>query len=172
MSLPPPPQGFRPCDPHTIVRVELLREGPPLARAPRKRKRGAFAAGLRYERRAIEYLRSRYPREFAAHPWFRFRTHDAPVRWAQPDGLIVDFFKGRITIIEIKLKHTTDAWWQTRRLYEPLVRYLFGERQWHYACCEVVRWYDPAIRVPEHVVFTDDPSKLYASAYGIHIFGG
>jgi hypothetical protein len=166
-----PPQGFKPICREEITFAEFPREGPAsFGNAPRLRSRGAKAAGLRYDRRAAGHFEM--DEGFLGHPWIRFGTRTAGLRWAQPDGLFIDFRIGRITILEFKLKHTTDAWWQLRRLYEPLIRYIFGETQWHFAVCEVVRWYDPAIRVPEQVTFIDDPRRLFANAYGIHIFDG
>jgi hypothetical protein len=164
------PQGFRPCSKEEILFAEIGGLSPPNF-APRLRSRGAKAAGLRYDRRAESHFVATCP-GFVGHPWIRFATRNASLRWAQPDGLFIDFRIGRITILEFKLKHTTDAWWQLRRLYEPLLRFIFGESLWHYACCEVVRWYDPSIRVPEQVTFIDDPRRLFANAYGIHIFDG
>lgn len=172
MSSPPRlhlPQGFRPCSREEILFAEIGGLSPP-GFAPRLRSRGAKAAGLRYDRRAAEHFAA--SPGFVGHPWIRFGTRTVGLRWAQPDGLFIDFRLGRITVVEFKLKHTTDAWWQLRRLYEPLLRFIFGESMWHYACCEVVRWYDPAIRVPEQVTFIDDPRRLFANAYGIHIFNG
>lgn len=163
----PQPQGFKPCTREEITFAEIGGPGPS-GFASRRGGRGAKAAGLRYDRRVAAHF-ERYP-GFVGHPWVRFGTRTAGLRWAQPDGLFVDLLLGRITILEFKLKHTTDAWWQLRRLYEPLIRFLFGERLWHFACCEIVRWYDPAIRVPEQVTFIDDPRRLFANAYGIHIF--
>lgn len=172
MSNPPRlplPQGFRPCSREEIIFAEIGGLSPPNF-APRLRSRGAKAAGLRYDRRAAAHFAE--TTGFVGHPWIRFGTRTARLRWAQPDGLFIDFQMGRITILEFKLKHTADAWWQLRRLYEPLLRFIFGESLWHYACCEVVRWYDPAIRIPEQVTFIDDPRRLFTNAYGIHIFSG
>lgn len=168
-----PPQRFRPCDLRDIIRAEFMLEGPPVSRTPR-RFRGAKAAGMRYDRFATARLQERYAGVHDAcalmqHPWIRFQHRTDGIRWAQPDGVLFNLQVGRITILEFKLKHTADAWWQLRHLYEPLIRFMFGEQLWHYACCEVVRWHDPSVKVPERVVFSDDPGRLFANAYGVHI---
>jgi hypothetical protein len=90
------------------------------------------------------------------------------MRWIQPDGLILDFIKSRITILEIKIKHTWAAYFTLRRLYEPVIRRVFGTA-WKYAVCEVVRWYDGSLPWPEPQVITDDPASLLANDFGVHI---
>ena len=168
MHLPPPPPNFRPVAYDEIQSVEWRRDGPLPFAAPRRRGRGAKAVGLRYDAHAAEHF-ARTSEGFAAHPWLRFITRNEGVRWAQPDGLLFDLRAGRITILEFKIRHTTDAWWQLRRLYEPLIRRLFADGAWHFACCEVCKYYDPAVRLPEAQTRCDNPARLYANAFGVHI---
>ena len=159
----PAPPRFTPAG---AVRVaELSLHKPPFIAPPRTR--GSKAAGVRYERRAQSVLQDRYGDLYVRSPWFHFLS--TTWRWCQPDGLLVDIARGKITIIEIKLKHTSDAWWQTRRLYEPVVKKVFPPSIWSYAVAEVVRWYDGDVAFPEHFTFVPDPRHVPVGSLGIHI---
>lgn len=92
--------------------------------------RAANRAGLVYEARVAQQLTRRYlPQQTSIqlllNPWIRYADENGSF-WAQPDALIVR--PDRVDIIETKLSHTTRAWFQLRKIYEPLVRALFPER--------------------------------------------
>lgn len=139
----------------------------------RRRSRGKRAAGLAYEKKAKAYLETLTP-HFHPGPWLQFRSADNRAwRWCQPDGLIVDLPQGLITIVEIKLQHTSDAWWQVRQLYAPVLRALFGSDLFDFAALEVVKWFDPATRFPEHFERVPDPLSFASrDAFGVHIYSG
>lgn len=145
----------------------------PFALASTRGRRAAVAAGIRYERKAQAHLASSYPLAYAPGPWLRYceARSDTP-RYCQPDGLFLDLARGICTIVEIKLKHTADAWWQLRRLYEPVMRQLFRSAPWDFACLEVVRWYDPATAFPEPHLMARDPRMLSPGQFGVHIWSG
>jgi hypothetical protein len=108
--------------------------------------------GLRYERKVHEHFSRRFS-NYGASQWISYKCGKGfDVRWAQPDGLMLDMEKGQVTIIEIKIRHTERAWWQLRQLYEPLVKFLFP--QWTIGLCEVCRTFDPAVAWPEPFHFT------------------
>jgi hypothetical protein len=77
-----------------------------------------------------------------------------------------------MTIAEIKLKHTADAWWQLRRLYEPVLAKLFGADQWRFSFLEIVRWYDPHTAFPQAHALIREPSRMTPGALGVHIWSG
>jgi hypothetical protein len=167
-----PPKGFRPSD---LARSAEWCDSP-FNGQPRRMNNAAAAEGLRYERKVHGALRSQFCAErgavlYCPSRWIRFRTtdprEDGP-RYAQPDGFIIDFDRGLITIIEVKLKHVQTAWWGLRRLYEPLFRLLFGP-SWAFAVCEVVAWYDPAVHWPEPFKLHRDPSALRPGEFGVHV---
>ena len=142
----PPPHNFTPAG--LIHHAEIATQNPPFS-IPTPR-RGSRAAGARFERKVQSHLRESRPLSYRASPWIRFNNS----RWCQPDGLDVD--NGLITIVEIKLQHTAAAWWQTRQLYEPLVRHIFGE-EYTYAVLEIVKWLDPHLAFPERFEILDEP---------------
>lgn len=125
-------------------------------------------AGRRFERKAVAALAEQYDLRFIPHPWLRYQERAAPWwRYAQPDGFILDLSLGHISIIEIKIRHTIQAWQQLRQLYEPLLRHLFREGDWTFSCCEVVRSYDGRVPFPEQFTLTSDPLSLEANSFGL-----
>jgi hypothetical protein len=77
-----------------------------------------------------------------------------------PDGLYFNI-GGFATIFEIKSQHMPEAWWQLRKLYEPVVRQLpFVNGT---SCVEVTRSYDPSMGFPEPVLVVHDFDSLMAA---------
>lgn len=110
---------------------------------------------------------------FVPGPWVRFTELGyARERYCQPDGLILDFRRGQITIVEIKLKHTTKAWWWTRRLYEPVLKTLLPPTIWQYAVVEIVHWMDPHLSYPERYVVTSDLNTIAPDTFAVHVLSG
>lgn len=99
--------------------------------------------GLRYERRVKAEFAPQAAVEFG--PWFFFRDQYG-TRRCQPDMLFS--LAGWLVIAEIKLLFTTDAWWQLRRLYEPVVSNALDR---HTRCLVITATYDPAVPWPEEI---------------------
>lgn len=131
---------------------------------------GARKAGIRYERQAQEYLLSLYPELYLPSPWFKYRLLNSNQwQWCQPDGLILDARKGRITICEIKNSHTVSAWWQIKKRYLPVVQEVFPINLWKFDFCEITRYYDHALYFPEPVELVRLPGES-RNKFKIHIF--
>lgn len=168
----PAPSGFRPAG--EVVVAKIPPYGPPFLR--KRRYTGARAEGVRYEAKVQEYLLDRYPGQYLPGPWLHFAERivgseraEFAWRWCQPDGLLVDLEGGIITVIEVKRSHTSDAWWQVRHLYTPVLRKLFPEALWTFRAVEVVKWFDPATSFPEKTQLC--PELLLAPPnFGIHIW--
>lgn len=124
---------------------------------------------MRYERKCHTHFLQMYP-GYGASQWIKFCEQTGRVlRWAQPDGLLIDYRAGLITILEMKIRHTENAWWALRHLYEPLIGFLFGP-SWRVASCEVVRWFDPAVPWPEPYRRVAEPALLRPGELGVHIW--
>jgi len=136
------------------------------------RRTGRRLQGVKYEKQVHEMLYNTCKGMYLASPWLHFATPGG-VKWCQPDGLLFDFEAGIVTIIEVKYQHTTDAWWQLRRLYEPVLRHIFPASLWDFRIIELVKWYDPAVEWPEKVCLVAKVSEmrmLKANVTGVHIW--
>jgi len=166
----PRPRGFRPA--HLVTIAEFV-DAPAFTIGARPNRESA-RRGLAYERRAHRHFLGLFPPAaslpfYVCARWIRFLTSDPRqqrYRYAQPDGLLIDFDRRLITIIEMKLTHTAHAWWGLRNLYEPLIRKLFGA-PWKVAVCEVCRYYDPSLDFPEPFTFVRSPAALAANEFGV-----
>ncbi len=151
--------------------AELTLEPPFITAAKKVRVSGKKGEGNRYERKAQAYLQESLGIQYVPGPWFRFRSYASDKwRFCQPDGLLIDIPTGRITIVEIKLKHTAVAWWQVRQLYEPVLQSLFPSALWSFAACEVVRWYDPDTPFPEALRLSPTIESIKPGQFGLHIW--
>lgn len=107
-----------------------------------KGKTSAQKAGLRYEAKVQAFLRELFP-AYQPSPYVRFMDERGS-RVCIPDGLLTFEYK-RAVIFEIKYTHTPDAWWQLKRLYEPVLKAAgFEEVQ----TIEVCKTYDPTTPFP------------------------
>lgn len=153
-ELPPPPPGFRPVeDLQSAWRAKP--EALPRPRAEGDTPTVAQLNGLRYERKVRERFATEIPGGEAG-PWFFFRDRHG-TRRCQPDLLfeLID----RAIIAEVKLFHTTDAWWQLRKLYEPVVGKALGLPV---RLLVITETYDPAIAWPEPLELLADPAAVSA----------
>lgn len=160
-----PPPSFTPV--REVVRAEFVKP-PSFDMNPRRGHTGARAAGLRYERKAHDLLENRYGWRYLRSPWIRFYG-EGKVRLCQPDGLLFDFARGRITILEIKLRHTPDTYYQVMDLYLPVVEVLFPRKLWDIRLCEVCGWYDVATKFPYPTQLRENPEDAEHGFIGIHI---
>ena len=158
----PAPATFKPAG--RVLSAEFC--VPPALR--KKRYTGRRLAGVQYEKKVHAYLEGFYGERYVSNPWLRFFA-DGKWRWCQPDGLLFDLKSGRITIVEVKYQHTADAWWQVRRLYQPVLEKIFPPHLWHFDACEVVKWYDPATLFPERLVLAQEVCMPHP-AFKIHIW--
>jgi hypothetical protein len=129
----------------------------------------AQKAGIRYERRAQEYLMELYPDTYVASPWLVFRLQREPtMRWCQPDGFIVDVERGVLTIVEIKLRHMVEAYTQVTGIYHPVLKKIFPRFSFRHV--EVTRWYDPATDFPVPVQLLSGIDLASSSRFGVHVW--
>ena len=130
--------------------------------------RGLKGKGKKYEGQVLASLDRRYPGCLIPLPWIRF-WEGRQERWAQPDGLLV-FPEGRVHIVEVKLRHTPQAWFQLVEVYSPLIRTLFPEELWEIRLNEVVRWYDPMVVFPGKCVLRPSLEEAGPNEVGVTIW--
>src|SRR5687767_13352955 len=104
----PPPPNFREAG--RVAWAQLEPYGPFGASRGRPAT-AAQAAGLRYERKVHGHLSGCYSSQgcyYGGGPWISFRQEDSGIlRWAQPDGFIIDWRRGLCIVVETKIKHNT-----------------------------------------------------------------
>lgn len=167
----PPPSEFRaPPDFYPAGRITeaFIADGPPQFISNKPPTRGKKRLGIKYE--ALVHPRmAALGLPYWQGPWLRF--FDAGLgrwRWAQPDGLLFDLPRGVCTIVEVKLKHTPGAWFQTRQLYQPVLAHI-TQGLFDFSILEVVSWIDPHAAFPERYHFVDDPLAVPVGGFGVHI---
>lgn len=106
----------------------------------------ARKAGLRYEKKVREYLAEELP-GIRLGLWWHWNDLMG-VRKGQVDGFWLSPDRDKATILEIKSSHTSDAWWQLRKLYEPVVGAFLGPRV-TVQVVEVCPFLDPMVAFPE-----------------------
>ena len=131
-------------------------------------RRGRRALGVRYENKLHNEFIRRYP-GYLPSMWFNFADHESDSKWCQTDGLLVDPWRGRITIIEAKWQHTATAYYQLFKLYYPVVAFLFAAK-YDITCCEVVKWFDPAILTPVRPIMCKEPADAKPGKFNVHIW--
>lgn len=134
----------------SVTQAKFLPFQPPFI--TRKKSRGRFATGIRYEKLVHEVLEfhclGRPGLELRMAQWLEF-TDKTGKRWCQVDALILDAAQRVATVFEVKYQHTADAWWQLKQLYEPVLAVaLPGYR---FRLVEIVHWYDQATQWPQTV---------------------
>lgn len=139
--------------------------------AQRGRTRGVRRQGQIYEARWQEYAEQRFD-YYLRSPWLVFKTESRPHtwQWCQPDGLLFQPEKLSIIVVEVKLKHTADAFWQVERLYLPILSKVFEGRKWRFRKLEVVKWFDPASYFPCDPQLVQDPELTPRTGMGVHIW--
>lgn len=152
-----PPRGFVPLEgAPTHVTWTERRNLSVVALGETKRR------GLRYEAAVTEMLTREFPIDFHSQPAFAFRS-GLRTRVCIPDGLLLRSHDA--ILFEIKIQHMPEAWWQLRKLYQPVV-----ERWWEkpIQVCEIVKSFDPSMGFPEEpvicasieAVLNADPSRF------------
>ena len=161
-----PPKRFRPAG--VVDWVEFSPTPPPFVHETKRT--GKRGEGIRYEKRVHALYEHRFGSAYVASPWFRFAEVGVEKpRWCQPDGLLIDIDAGIITIVECKLQHTSDAWWQLRWLYLPVISKAFPGTAWEFRILEVTKWYDCATAFPEKVKMCADILHVRSGEFGVHI---
>lgn len=126
-------------------------------------KRGAKGQGVRFERKVHDVLLSRYPTYVSAMP-IGFYS-DGRKQVAIPDGLL--YTPAGTVIVEIKLRHCMEAWFQLRRLYGPLVeKALPGKVK----LLEICQHYEPEVKFPEQFQVVTSIEQFFAGEANIGVW--
>lgn len=146
----PPPPGFEPA-----VAVEWAKHATNVQSLPTRGQTFSQRAGNRFEAQVQSALEKDFGPHYHNNPWFAFKDASGGRR-CRPDGLILCAPKLELPlalILEIKIRHMPDAWWQLRRLYGPVVQVAYPRQT--VRLVEIVKEYDCAMPFPEQPRFID-----------------
>lgn len=147
VEVPAPPSFRAPSGKIRNVTIEIK---PPQRPHDYKNMSASRKNGVRYESRVQVELYMMFP-DYNTNPVFEFRD-DSGFRRCIPDGLLL--YNDSAIIFEIKIQHMPEAWWQLKRLYEPVVAARFPGRR--VRSIEIVKSYDPSMPFPCHCPVIDD----------------
>lgn len=148
-----------------------MREEPSFISNRRTKLKGAARKGVEYEKNFADYMVDRFGELYVPGPWIRYKEIGKErSRWCQPDGLLFIPALSRIILIETKFRHTSDAWWQLRQLYLPVISHMFQPDKWQYCTLEVTKWYDRDTLFPERIKLCPDVLMLEPGEFGVHIW--
>lgn len=165
---PPKPPSTLEFDPiNTCDWAEHSELAPSFVRT--RRRYGARARGVRYETKVRDHLARRFGQCYPSQ-WIRFTADGNPrIRWCQPDNILVDESRKRLTIVEVKYNHIDTAYWQLFHLYSPVVHRLFHGLGYGVVCVEVVHWFDPATRCSVRPSLCPRLDEAIEGAFNVHI---
>ena len=157
VQVPPPPRFRAPVG---EIRDVSLRGDNPFYSS--RGHTAAQRAGMRYERH-IQIELKQILLHYLPSPMLHFHD-DSGFRTCIPDGLHVTHQNDatRFTIFEIKSQHMPEAWWQLRRLYEPVVRALQPKAE--VALVEICRTLDAHTPFPEEPELIEDLKTFVSTA--------
>ena len=122
------------------------------AQMPKRPKGAAAREGIRFERKVISGLLDVFGAlRVLPGPLFHF-VDQGQRGVAIPDALLFSPDFRRALVVEVKLRHRVDAFYQLTNFYLPIVRMALPCISWQ--GLEVCCFFDPAIKlpVPTHVV--------------------
>ena len=122
--------------------------------------------GIRFEKKVLGFLTSTFGIRFSPGLPFAFQELCGKHGRAVPDGLLFSPDWRSVTVIEVKLRHTGDAWFQLNKFYLPIVRRAFPALQ--VSGLEICALYDPVQRLPQPVSFVRCASEAEGLRSAFH----
>lgn len=143
-------------------------------RKKKTKKKTSFLVkqGLKYQgavQRAISDALDENPFLKILHSqWFRYQRDDGAYKYCEMDSLVIDPVAEQVFAIEVKFKHTPQAYFQLLNLYVPVLETLFPT----YKICpiEIVRWYELRYDFPCEVVMMDKWLESRAENFNVKIW--
>lgn len=139
-------------------------------------KAAAAKLGLRFEGKVLASLQKKYLQAFTTGVPISFQRKHGEFyqrpETAIPDGLLIQESSKTLLVVEIKLRHSVDAWSQLNRFYLPLLRGVFGNSL-VLRTLEICRFYDPGVKLPvekELVLSLEEALKVKGEKYPVLIW--
>ena len=121
----------------------------------------AAKRGARYEKKVLSLLERSFGNRVLPGPLFCFDKGRAI-----PDALLFSEDWKACCVVEVKFRHTGDAWHQLNRFYLPVVRRALPA----FRICklELVAGYDPYQSLPQPVAFLSNAEEAFATREAFH----
>lgn len=161
-SLPPP--SYVTYIPQGEIRYAARLNEPPAF------KKGSSAseaqkAGIRFQAKVRDWaFGGVFIGRIEEGPWFAYEDESRRFHFCQPD-FIFDDTLGVMTVVEAKRIFSSDAWWQLRKLYLPVLQKLFPNTTLIPLC--VCKSFDPATACPEVVNIVLDLFDCKPAAFNV-----
>jgi hypothetical protein len=133
--------------------------------------------GIWYQKKILSELSREHGEDFIPSPWFRygFRYNNTThYNICQPDGILLKLIDSKliITIIEVKLAHTADAYFQLFDLYLPVLQHYYCEHTpfVEFRLLEIVKFYDARKVSPARVHLTPNILDLPPNEFCVKIW--
>ncbi len=117
--------------------------------------------GVRYEKKVLSHLSRQFGNRLLAGPLFTFDG-----KRCFPDALLFSKDWKALCILEVKFRHTGDAWWQLNRFYAPIVRAALP--MFEVFTAEATANYDPSQKLPSPVAFLDNLEQSFETRETFH----
>lgn len=112
-----------------------------------QKHRGARRAGITFEKRVGEFLNGLFGNQVVSNSWISYFDESNGDRICSPDHLIIDVKAGVVTVVECKLSHTANAWYQLNDVYAPVIKFLFPG--FDVRLIEICKNYERSISYPQ-----------------------
>lgn len=138
-----------------------------------KPKGQAAKLGLRFEKAVLEKLHLSFNDRLITGVPLSFQEGASRNGFYQrpstaiPDGLLLSPCKRVLCILELKLRHSTDAWFQLNRFYLPIMGRICGSSM-RLRVLEICKYYDPGVRLPQEKALIVDSENVFRLGDGIH----
>lgn len=156
---------------NVLLNIESIT--PPKFKRKNTKLTAAQKSGIKYERERKARLADLYGNKFIASPWFKYSFRDnrgyVIENICQPDGILFHPNKNELIIIEIKLMHCADAFYQLFELYLPIIKFYYPSYD-SYSTLEIVKFYDCALLMPAKVILSRDELNLTPEQFCVKIW--
>ena len=150
------------------LHAPLLNASPCFGSSPTNSKGSNASArrGLRFEAKVLKEFQALYGSRFISQfPFFFQEEMTAQLRRGQrgkiiTDGLLFSSDWQKVCVVEVKLRHTADAYFQTTKFYKPIIEKAFGSC-FEVFTLEVVQQYDPRVRLPAQRAVVLSPEEVW-----------
>lgn len=137
---------------------------------PPHRVRGqALRRGIKYEAKVHERLGEEWGLQYIPNQWWKYGLEDNRAHYCQTDGLLFLPDRKLCVLVEVKLKHTAEAYWQTENLYVPLLAGYFRNTDIKIAVVEVCKWFDPITPFPVKPTLCEELTAVHVNRFNVHI---